>query len=65
MLEKSFSLSFNVKKPKSKNKGNFPIYLRITVDELEQKFQQTDKLNQIAGILKVNGSTGQRKMQDQ
>ena len=32
MLEKSFSLSFNVKKPKSKNKGKFPIYLRITVD---------------------------------
>ena len=32
MLEKSFGLLFYLKKPKSYQKGNMPIYLRITVD---------------------------------
>src|ERR1051325_11571628 len=32
MLEKSFSLLFYLKKPKNYEKGNLPIYLRITVD---------------------------------
>jgi site-specific recombinase XerD len=32
MLEKSFGLLFYLKKPKNYQKGNLPIYLRVTVD---------------------------------
>ena len=37
MLEKSFGLLFYLKKPKHYQKGNMPVYLRITVDSVPKE----------------------------
>lgn len=37
MLEKSFGLLFYLKKPRNYQKGNMPIYLRITVDGVSKE----------------------------
>lgn len=37
MMEKSFSLLFNLKKPKNYDSGVMPIYFRITVDVIAKE----------------------------